>query len=81
MTQRVAPNRIALSVREFSQLFGHHTAWGYRRIYEGWVKVLDDGGRLLVPYAEVQRVLGSAKRYDPQPKQTKVSSNKELAAP
>jgi hypothetical protein len=70
-------NRAALSVREFSTLFGHHVAWGYRRIYEGRVKVLDDCGSMLIPYSEVQRLLDSAKPYNPEAKD---SSNKEPAS-
>jgi hypothetical protein len=80
MAKQQAANRIALSVREFAELFGHHMAWGYRRIYEGWVKVIDDGGRILVPYSEVQRVLDSAKRYDPQSSQTKCSRSPDASA-
>ena len=77
MTEELA-NRVALSVREFSELFGHkNPAWGYRRIYEGSVKVLDDCGQLSVPMSEVQRLLASAKRYNPQ---TKDSSKNQLVS-
>jgi hypothetical protein len=37
--------------------------WAYRRIYNGTFKVITRGGRILIPRAEIERYLGSAKKY------------------
>ena len=57
-------DRLAYSPAEFAGLFDHAAVWGYRRIYDGDVKVLRQGGRLLIPRAEIERFLASVTTYD-----------------
>jgi hypothetical protein len=64
---QVMPNRVAFSPAEFSRLFGRHPSWGYRLLYKGKVKAVTDLGRVLIPATEVDRLLKTAGRYDPQP--------------
>ena len=55
--------RAAITPREFAQLFGHQTVWGYRQIYAHRVAVLTQFGRMMIPRSEVQRLLGTASAY------------------
>jgi hypothetical protein len=57
-------NRIAYSPGEFATLFGKHQTWGYRQLYKGTVKAITQCGRIMIPRAEVDRLLCSAKPYD-----------------
>jgi hypothetical protein len=56
--------RVALSPKEFAALFGKSQTWGYRQIYAGKVKTITEYGRILIPAAEVERILGEAGIYD-----------------
>ena len=56
--------RVAFSPGEFAALFGKSQTWGYRQIYAGKVKTITEYGRILIPAAEVERVLGTAGVYD-----------------
>lgn len=60
-----AHDRLAYSVAEFSRLFQHGPSWGYRLLYSGRIVAVQDVGDLRIPATEVQRVLNSARRYDP----------------
>ena len=57
-------DRLAYSPAEFARLFDHAAVWGYRRVYGGDVKVLRQGGRLMIPRAEIERFLASVTTYD-----------------
>src|SRR5581483_4274718 len=63
--------RLGYSLSEFAALFGRSPTWGYRQIYAGRVKPVADCGRLIIPRAELERVLSSAARYNPQPHKPK----------
>ena len=56
--------RVAFSPGEFATLFGKQQTWGYRQIYAGKVKAITDHGRILIPAAEVDRILAKAGTYD-----------------
>jgi Helix-turn-helix domain len=47
----------AFSVPEAAEFFGHHPAWVYRRVYLGQLKVLRDGGRIMITRTEIERML------------------------
>jgi hypothetical protein len=57
-------DRVAFSPGEFAALFGKSQTWGYRQIYAGKVKTITEYGRILIPAAEVERILGKAGTYD-----------------
>lgn len=57
-------DRAAFSPGEFAALFGKSQTWGYRQIYAGKVKPVTEYGRLLIPAAEVDRILATAGIYD-----------------
>jgi len=57
--------RLAFSVPEFSALFGHSGTRGYRAVYRGLVKPITEGGRLLIPRTEVDRLLARTAEYNP----------------
>jgi hypothetical protein len=59
----VASARLTLSPCEFASLFGRSQTWGYRQIYAGKVKTITEYGRILIPAAEVDRILASAGIY------------------
>lgn len=66
--------RVAFSPGEFATLFGKSQTWGYRQIYAGKVKAITEHGRILIPAAEVERILQTAGIYDglkPKPPGTK----------
>ena len=66
--------RAAYSPAEFAALCGRHPSWAYRLLYGGKVKALTDLGRILIPASELDRVLSSAARYNPQPHKPKTQS-------
>jgi hypothetical protein len=63
-------DRLSFSPGEFAALNGKSCTWGYRRIYNGDVKVIADAGRLLIPRSEVEKFLAKAAQYNPQAKST-----------
>jgi len=64
MTAKTPVQRVAFTPGEFAAMFGKSQTWGYRQIYAGKVKTITQHGRILIPAAEVERVLGSAHIYD-----------------
>jgi hypothetical protein len=60
--------RAALSPREFAASFGKHASWAYRLLYSGKINAITELGRILIPAAELERVLSLAQPYDPKPK-------------
>jgi hypothetical protein len=55
--------RVTFSPGEFAALFGKSQTWGYRQIYAGKVKTITEYGRILIPAAEVERILATAGIY------------------
>jgi hypothetical protein len=64
MADKPALKRVAFSPGEFAELFGKSQTWGYRQIYGGKVKAITEHGRILIPAAEVDKILGKAGVYD-----------------
>jgi hypothetical protein len=56
-------DRVAFSPGEFAELFGKSQTWGYRQIYAEKVKTITEYGRILIPAAEVERILDKAGTY------------------
>lgn len=55
--------RVAYSPREFAELFGKEQTWGYRQIYQGRVSSISHYGRVMIPAAEIDRILKEAGPY------------------
>ena len=71
--------RVAFSPGEFATLFGKSQTWGYRQIYAGKVKTITQHGRILIPAAEVERILAEAGIYNGEKKRVaKVESKAAL---
>ncbi len=58
-----SPKRVAFSPAEFAALFGKSQTWGYRQIYAGKVTTITRHGRILIPAADVERILAEAGIY------------------
>jgi hypothetical protein len=71
--------RVTFSPGEFAALFGKSQTWGYRQIYAGKVKTITEYGRILIPAAEVEKILGTAGRYEGQKKKP-VRTKSEIQA-
>jgi hypothetical protein len=72
-------DRVAFSPGEFAALFGKSQTWGYRQIYAGKVKTITQHGRILIPAADVERILAEAGIYNGEKKRVaKVVSKAEL---
>lgn len=54
------PNRQAYTIAEFAAFFGKYRGWAYRQVRDGRIKVIRGYGALLIPAAEIQRMLQSA---------------------
>jgi hypothetical protein len=48
-------------------MFGRQAVGGYRQIYAGKVKAIQELGRLIVPKSEIERLLATAAPYNPEP--------------
>jgi hypothetical protein len=72
----VIKGQVAFSPGEFAALFGKQQTWGYRQIYAGKVNAITEYGRILIPAAEVERVLGTAGRYNGLKPKVKKRANK-----
>lgn len=60
-------------------MFGKSQTWGYRQLYAGKVKSITEYGRILIPAAEVERILAEAGIYNGEKKRVaKVVSKAEL---
>lgn len=71
--------RVAYSPAEFAALFGKSQTWGYRQIYAGKVTTITTHGRILIPAAEVERILAEAGIYNGEKKRAaKVVSKADL---
>jgi len=61
--------RLAFSPSEAGIACGRSPTWGYRKVYDGTFRLLDDtDSRMLIPRSEIDRFLSRVARYDPQPK-------------
>jgi hypothetical protein len=60
--------RAAYSPAEFAAACGRHPTWTYRLLYSGKIHAITELGRILIPAAELERVLSLAQPYDPKPK-------------
>ena len=68
MTSKPSPPRVTFSPGEFAALFGKSQTWGYRQLYAGKVKSITEYGRILIPAAEVERILAEAGIYNGEKK-------------
>jgi helix-turn-helix protein len=67
--KQAAPyGRAAYSPAEFAATCGRHPSWAYRLLYGGKIHAITQLGRILIPAAELERVLSLAQPYDPKPK-------------
>ena len=74
-----SPKHVGFSPGEFAELFGKSQTWGYRQIYAGKVKTITQHGRILIPAADVERILGEAGIYNGEKKRVaKVESKAAL---
>ena len=71
MTTRDEVNRVGFTPAEFAAKFGHHAAWAYRLLYAQKIRAITGAGRLLIPQSELDRLLGTAELYNPQPARAK----------
>ncbi|MEM7146339.1 MAG: hypothetical protein AAF591_14480 [Verrucomicrobiota bacterium] len=74
-------NRITYSPAEFAALFNRERTWAYRQIYAQKVKTITEFGRIMIPAAEVERVLASAHEYGWTVKKKKKQKNSNGKAP
>jgi len=52
--------RVAYSLEEFSRMFGHNRAWGYRMKAAKKIRVIEGFGVTMVPSSEVKRLIEAA---------------------
>src|SRR4029077_8927762 len=65
-------HQLAFSPAEAGIVCGRSPTWAYRRIYAGKFRVTnDEDGRLQIPRSEIERYLGGAEKYNPNPKHPK----------
>jgi len=82
MAPPVTPQRVTFSPGEFAALFGKSQTWGYRQIYAGKVKTITEFGRILIPAAEVEKILATAERYEgKKPKAPKTKAEFQKLGP
>jgi len=67
-------NRAAYSPSEFAGSCGRHPSWAYRLLYAGKVRAIIGLGRILIPAAEVTRIMNLAQPYNPKPKRKREST-------
>jgi len=53
----VAVTRAAYTIEQFSAIFGHARAWGYRMVRLKRVRAIRGFGSMLIPASEVDRIL------------------------
>ena len=79
MPSNSSTQRVTYSPGEFATLFGKSQTWGYRQLYAGKVKSITEYGRILIPAAEVERILSEAGIYNGEKKRVaKVVSKADL---
>jgi helix-turn-helix protein len=65
-------HQLAFSPAEAAIACGKSPTWAYRKVYSGDFRVVSSDGRILIPRSEIERYLGGAEKYSPQPRQAKV---------
>lgn len=73
--------KVAFSPKEFAALFSKEQSWGYRQIYAGKISTITEYGRILIPAAEVEKILASAGRYEGQKKLPRTKKQLEKLKP
>ena len=73
-----AKDRLAYTPREFAGFFGKSTTWGYRRLYDGTVKSIRVLGALMIPKAELERLLADTAIYEGRKPDENVTPKSEL---
>jgi len=62
-------HQMAFTAAETAAVCGKSPTWAYRKIYSGKFRVVNaEDGQLLIPRSEIERYLGGADKYAPQPK-------------
>jgi hypothetical protein len=64
-------HQLALSPAEAAIACGKSPTWAYRKIYSGEFRVISSASRILIPRSEIERYLGGAAKYNPEPKHPK----------
>jgi Helix-turn-helix domain len=59
--------RIMFTPAEVAAACGRHPSWCYRLLYSHKIKAITGLGRTLIPASELDRLLGTAEPYNPQP--------------
>ncbi len=72
------PHRLAFSLAEVAEICGKSKIWAYRRIYAGELKVVSQGGRMLVARAELDRFLSQTEVYNGRRTRTTKKTEKEV---
>ena len=65
--------RAGYSPSEFARFFNKHPSWCYRQLYSGKVRAVTSLGRILIPASELDRVMATAKPYNPKLRRRKAS--------
>ena len=78
MSEKAPLQRVTFSPGEFAALFGKSKTWGYRQVYAGKVQAITEYGRMLIPAAEVERILETAGRYEGMKKPAKPKPKAEI---
>jgi hypothetical protein len=73
-------NRAAYSPSEFAALLGKSPTFAYRLLYSGKVRAVTGFGRTLIPATELDRLLGSAQRYNPRKDEAEVEAEEAMPA-
>jgi hypothetical protein len=73
--------RVAYSPKEFAASCGRHPSWAYRLLYGGKIHAITELGRILIPVAELERVLNLAAPYDPKPRPKAKTEHEEAGQP
>ena len=68
--------KVTYTPAEFACVFGKERTWAYRQLYAGKVTAITEFGRVLIPHAEIDRLLASSDKYlgrkkSPTPKRKK----------
>ena len=48
--------RVAYSLSEFADMFGHSRDWAYRLVKDGKVQVIQGYGKMMIPHSEADRL-------------------------
>jgi hypothetical protein len=65
ITQLPLP-RMAYSVSEAAAAFGRKPLWIYRKIYQGKLKICSPTGQIMIPAAELEKLVAKPHVYQPR---------------